>query len=91
VAEIVRFEAVGDYVAAHAGGETHLLHVALARLEQRLDAARFVRIHRSHVVNLDHVLAFRQRLDGRVEAELRDGTVLPVSRERARSLRGLAR
>ena len=35
--------------------------------------------------------AFRRRLDGRVEAELRDGTKLPVSRERARTLRANAR
>jgi len=90
VADIARFEAIGDYVAAHAGGETHVLHLPLARLEQRLDAARFVRIHRGHLVNLDHVGAFRQRLDGRFEAELRDGTVLPVARERARALRHLS-
>ncbi|HET7843670.1 MAG TPA: LytTR family DNA-binding domain-containing protein [Xanthomonadales bacterium] len=91
VADIVRFEAIGDYVAAHAGGTTHVLHVPLARLEQRLDPARFVRIHRGHLVNLDQVVAFRQRLDGRVEAELRDGSRLPVSRDRARSLRHFLR
>lgn len=91
VADIVRFEAVGDYVAAHAGGSVHMLHLPLARLEQRLDPARFVRIHRGHLVNLGHVVAFRQRLDGRVEAELRDGSRLPVSRERSRGLRRILR
>ena len=91
VERIARFEAIGDYVAAHADGESHVLHLPLAKLEQRLEPTRFVRIHRSHVVNLDFVAAFRRRLDGRVEADLRDGTKLPVSRERARTLRANAR
>ena len=55
--------------------------------EARLDATRFLRIHRTHIVNLDHVVAFRRRDGGRVEAELHDGSRLPVSRERAKELR----
>jgi two-component system LytT family response regulator len=90
-ADIVRFEAVGDYVAAHASGATHLIHLSLGQLEERLDATRFLRIHRSHLVNLDHVLAFRRDLAGQMHAELRDGTQLPVSRAKARELRDLAR
>jgi two-component system, LytTR family, response regulator len=85
------FEAVGDYVAAHAGGAQHLLHVSLSRLEERLDGARFARIHRAYIVNLDHVVAFRRQLTGEVVAELRDGTRLPVSRAKAQELRHLAR
>ncbi|HEY2396327.1 MAG TPA: LytTR family DNA-binding domain-containing protein [Rudaea sp.] len=88
---IVWFEAVGDYVAAHAGGAQHLLHVSLSRLEERLDARRFARIHRTYMVNLDHVVAFRRQLTGEVVAELRDGTRLPVSRAKAQELRHLAR
>ncbi len=87
---IVRIEAVGDYAAVHAGGTPHLVHVALARLEERLDPARFARIHRSHLVNLDCVAAFVRQTDGQVVARLRDGTVLPVSRARAQALRVLA-
>ena len=88
---IAWFEAVGDYVAAHAGGTQHLLHVSLSRLEERLDERRFARIHRTHIVNLDHVIAFRRQLTGEVIAELRDGTRLPVSRAKAQELRRLAR
>jgi two-component system, LytTR family, response regulator len=65
-----------------------MLHLALSRLEARLDPARFTRIHRTHIVNLSHVSAFKRR-DGRFVAELKDGTVLPVSRERAREIREL--
>lgn len=84
------FEARGDYVAAHAGSTRHLLQVSLSHLERRLDPARFVRIHRSRIVNLDRVAAFRPEGRGLV-AELEDGTRLAVSRARAQELRRLAR
>jgi two-component system, LytTR family, response regulator len=89
VSSVVWFEARGDYVAAHAGRARHLLHLSLSRLEARLDAARFARIHRAHIVNLDHVVRFRPAGKGGLVAELADGTALPVSRNRSRELRGL--
>ncbi|MEO5627041.1 MAG: LytTR family DNA-binding domain-containing protein [Dokdonella sp.] len=91
VADIAWFEAVGDYIAAHVGDAHHLLHLSLNQLEDRLDAKRFVRIRRTHIVNLDHVAAFRREPGGQLVAELGDGTRLPVSRAKARDLRGLAR
>jgi two-component system, LytTR family, response regulator len=89
VARVAWFEAVGDYVAVHADGSAPLLHLSLNRLAQRLDPERFVRIHRAHIVNLDHVAAFRRRTDGAVVAELHDGSMLPVSRAKAQALRAL--
>lgn len=88
---IAWFEALGDYVAVHAGGATHLVHVSLNRLEQRLDPQRFSRIHRTHIVNLDQVEAFRRQDGGGLAAQLRDGAVLPVSRAKAQELRKWAR
>ena len=85
------FEAVGDYVAAHAEGGQHLLHVSLQRLEARLDPGHFERIHRTHIVNLDRVTQFRREPDGRLVALLDDGTRLAVSRARAQHLRDRAR
>jgi len=90
VDQVSHFEAVGDYVAVHAGGSQHLLHLALARLEERLDAQRFVRIHRGCIVNLDAVLRFRRLPSGQLSAELRDGRTLTVSRSRSQVLRALA-
>ena len=87
VKDVSWFESSGDYVLAHAARSRYMLHLALNRLEARLDATRFLRIHRTHIVNLDHVVAFRRRDGGRVEAELHDGSRLPVSRERAKELR----
>jgi two-component system LytT family response regulator len=89
VASVEWFEARGDYVAAHVGPARHLLHLSLNRLEARLPAERFVRIHRTHIVNLDHVAAFQSVGKGRLVARLTDGRQLAVSRDRARALRHL--
>ncbi|MDP1859760.1 MAG: LytTR family DNA-binding domain-containing protein [Gemmatimonadaceae bacterium] len=64
VMSITWFEADGDYVTAHTERGRHLLTVALNRLEARLDPRRFVRIHRTHIVNLDAVVAFRKHGKG---------------------------
>ncbi len=88
---IAWFEALGDYVAVHAGTATHLVHVSLNRLERRLDPKRFARIHRTHIVNLDHVEAFKRQDAGRLVAQMRGGPALAVSRAKAQELRALAR
>lgn len=90
VEQVSHFEAVGDYVAVHAGAAEHLLHLALSRLEERLDPKRFVRIHRGCIVNLDAVHRFRRLANGQLSAELKDGRALMVSRSRSQALRSLA-
>jgi len=90
VSDVSHFEAVGDYVAVHANGAEHLLHLALARLEERLDPQRFARIHRGCIVNLDAVARFRRLATGQLSAELKNGRALLVSRSRSQVLRGLA-
>lgn len=91
VADIRWCEAVGDHVEVHAGSAPHLLHLSLNRLQARLYPAHFARIHRTHLVNLDQVAAFGRQPSGALNAVLRDGTVLAVSRAKAQELRGLAR
>lgn len=91
VDHVSRLEADGDYVVAHAGGNRHLIHVALSGLLARLDPKRFVQVHRAHVVNMDHVRAFKRDARGNLEAELNDGTRVPVSRARAQEVRSLIR
>ncbi|HYW31792.1 MAG TPA: LytTR family DNA-binding domain-containing protein [Gemmatimonas sp.] len=90
VDSIAIFEASGDYVVAHVGGSRHVVHVSLSRIEGRLDPSRFVRIHRTHIVNMSHVVRFRAVARGGLVAEMADGTRLPVSRTRASELRRLA-
>lgn len=87
--DIERLEARGDYVALHVGPKRHLVQVTIADMERRLDPGRFVRVHRSHIVNLDYVVAFNTDPKGALEVELRGGTRLSVSRSRAQALRNL--
>jgi two-component system LytT family response regulator len=89
VSTISRFEAAGDYVTAHAGAARHVLHVSLNRLEERLDPKQFLRVHRAHMVNLEHVRAFKRDARGNLEAEMADGERIPVSRSRAQEIRSL--
>ncbi|WP_420125751.1 LytR/AlgR family response regulator transcription factor [Longimicrobium sp.] len=90
VAEIARLEAADDYVSVYAGGQTYLVSLTLAELERRLDPARFRRVHRSHVVNLDHVASLRPYHDARrFVITLRDGAEVLASRAGSLELREL--
>jgi two-component system LytT family response regulator len=91
IADVAWLEADGDYVVAHTARARHVLNLSLSRLEERLDSTRFVRVHRAHIVNLDHVRAFKRDTSGNLEAELVDGRRVPVSRARAQELRRLGR
>ncbi len=73
-------EAAGNYVTLHVGARTPLLRHTLAALEQQLDPARFRRIHRSVIVNLDRIQDIRPALGGEYSARLHDGTELRISR-----------
>ena len=88
VSSVSWYEADGDYIVAHVDSSRYVLHLSLSHIEARLDASKFVRIHRTCIVNLDHVSAFR-RHDKILMAILKDGTQLAVSRTRARELRRL--
>jgi two-component system LytT family response regulator len=89
VGELTRVEAWGDYVTAYTTTSRYVVHVALQRLAERLDPMTFVRVHRAHLVNLSHVKAFRTQPGGGLAAEMRDGTLVPVSRTHARAVRAL--
>jgi len=86
IGDISWIEADGAYVVVHVGGKRHVLRESLVEMLQRLGAGRFVRIHRSAVVNLEHVRATRRVRDQGLEIELIDGTRVPVSRRQARQL-----
>ncbi len=87
VSDIERLEAEDDYVAVYARGRRHLLTVTLTSLLERLDAQRFVRIHRSHAVNLDAIASMMPFDAGRLSVEMRDGSRITASRAGTRVLR----
>jgi two-component system LytT family response regulator len=73
-------EAEDDYVALHSAGKSYLKQQTIAQLEAQLDAARFVRIHRSYLLNLERVTRIEPYGKESRLAILADGTRLPVSR-----------
>jgi two-component system LytT family response regulator len=88
--DIERLEAEDDYVALHAQGRRHLVYLPLGDFEQRLDPAQFLRVHRSHIVNLDFVRHLVPYDAGRLQVEMRDGTKILASRARSKTLRDRA-
>ena len=79
-------EAEGVYARLHVAGESFLVRMPMHELETRLDARRFVRIHRSTIVNLDRVRELREPDPGAWVAVLENGTQLRISRTRKAQL-----
>lgn len=80
VAAIGYFEADRNYVWVHTRGERHRVRATLAGLLDQLDPRSFVRVHRSTVVNVDHIKEVQPWFGGDYVAILRDGGQLKVSR-----------
>jgi two-component system LytT family response regulator len=90
VDEIDWIEAAENYVQLHIGRTRHLLHVPLARLEASLDPARFLRIHRSTIVQVPRIAELIPGVHGEFVVVLKDGTRLDSGRTFADKLRALA-
>lgn len=80
VDEVDWIEAADNYVQLHAGGTTHLVHGTLAKLEARLAPQRFLRVHRSTIVNVSRIQALEPLSHGEYRILLRDGTSLTSGR-----------
>jgi two-component system LytT family response regulator len=78
--EIDYVEADRDYVRIHNGKKKHLLREKISRLEQQLPADRFLRIHRSTIVNIDRIKEMQPLCYGEYSVILHDGTRLTLSR-----------
>lgn len=86
VDEIDFIEADGNYAKLHVGRKTHLLREKMSDLEGRLDPAKFVRIHRSIIVNLDRIKEMHPHFNGDYVVVLEDGRQLRLSRTRREQL-----
>ena len=84
--EIDWIEAADYYVLLHVGAKTHLLRETIANLEARLDKRKFLRVHRSTIVNLERVKDWQLQCSGDCSVTLRDGTQLKLSRRRRKAL-----
>jgi len=85
-AEIDWIEADGYYACLHVGSDTHILRRTLAELEKDLDASKFIRIHRSSIVNVDRIRRLELDRGGEYEVLLDAGARIRVSRRYRRPL-----
>jgi two-component system LytT family response regulator len=91
-ADVTYIESAGNYARVHTAAESHLIRETMAALEGKLDRRRFVRIHRSTIVNVDAIRELRPWFGGDYLVITNDGTELTLSRtfrERAGALLGL--
>lgn len=86
-ADIEWLEASGNYVNLYVRGHHYPLRSTMAALEPRLDPRRFQRVHRSYMVNLDHLAEIEPLDTGDARLKLRDGTLVPCSRRYREALR----
>ena len=78
--EIDWIEAADNYVRLHVGTESHMLRETLGSIAARLDPAKFLRIHRSTVININRLKQLQPWFHGDYVAILEDGTKLNLSR-----------
>jgi len=89
VDKIDYIEAQDDYVAIKSDGKTHLKQERMAELEKELDASKFVRVHRSTILNLERIARIELYAKDSRMAILKDGTKLLISRTGYDKLKGL--
>jgi DNA-binding LytR/AlgR family response regulator len=88
VRDIGRLEGEGHYTTIVTNGDRYLSNLSLSVLESRLDPARFLRVHRSHIVNLDFVTEIVRRDDGFLVALPEPfGPAIPVSKQKLHVLK----
>ena len=90
VADIDWIEASGNYAILHVGGDTFEIRSSLAKLEAELDPKRFVRVHKSHVVNISRVAEVVPWVSGDWRIRLQDGAEVNLSRRYRQRFEALA-
>jgi two-component system LytT family response regulator len=80
-------EAAGNYVRLHVGAQAHLLSETISGMEKRLDPRKFLRIHRSRIVNMERVRLLRPLFHGEYEIVLKDGAHLTSGRNYREQIR----
>jgi two-component system LytT family response regulator len=89
IGQVECIEAQGDYLAIHADGKCHLKPQRISEIEEQLDPARFLRVHRSFIISLAHLQAIERPGPDRHAARLRSGKRVPISRSGYEKLRAV--
>jgi hypothetical protein len=90
VADIDWIEAAGNYAVLHVGGDTFEIRSSLSKLEAELDPKRFVRVHKSHMVNIARVTEVTPWISGDWRIRLQDGAEVNLSRRYRQRFEALA-
>jgi two-component system, LytTR family, response regulator len=91
IEELDWIEADGNYLKLHGGAQSHTLRETLKNFERRLDPARFLRVHRSVIVNIDSIQRLEPWFHGEYVIVLRDGKKLMSSRTYSHRLQAVLR
>ncbi len=91
VVQIDWIEAERDYVRLHAAGDSYLLREPISRMQERLDPADFVRVHRSALVRRERIVAVQQAGYGAIRLQLATGIAVRVGRTYVNKVRDLMR
>jgi two-component system LytT family response regulator len=89
VTDVDWIDADGNYARLHVGRTTHLVRDSLSALAAKLDPARFLRVHRSVIVNVERIARLQAHAHGEYVIVLRDGTRLSSSRAYNNQIRSL--
>lgn len=86
-ADVLYFEASGDYVSIHTAEKTYLIHDSLQHLESNLNPEQFIRIHRSTIVGIDAIRELHPHFNGEYLVLLKNGVKLKLSRSYKENLK----
>jgi two-component system, LytTR family, response regulator len=90
LASLERAQGADDYVTIYSAEKQYLVSVRLSDLEGQLAGASFLRIHRSHLINLEYVTSIESYDAARVQVVMKSGVRIVASRTGSKRLRGLA-
>lgn len=86
--DVVSIQAEAHYTRVYDGKESYFCSISLSELENRLDPAAFLRVHRSHIVNLQHAKALERRKEqSLIRLDAASAPRVPVSRRNVSKLR----
>jgi two-component system, LytTR family, response regulator len=90
VADIERIQGADDYATIVTRAKEYLVSVRLSELENHLELGGFLRIHRSHLINLEFVASIHSSSAGRLDVVMKSGAQITASRAGSKRLRDLA-
>jgi len=91
VSDVHWIQSAANYVRLHVAGVAYTVRETMTHVESALDPARYLRVHRNAIVNLDHVQEFKTGPGGSMSVRMKSGTSLPLSRSYRSTVRSLLR